>query len=286
MIRMAHILKPVQAGPESDLFRAQPVTFETMRRARIQAGSAAEISFLSAQFPEDRDWVPDDFERTPDLENSIQFVPSRKLPLIRDILGRLDRASDADYFIYTNADIALVPEFYCEVVNLIRSGYDAFVINRRTIPDTFDGVRDIPKMLLEKGEPHPGYDCFVFSSKHYRHYRLGEACVGTKWIGRLLVLNLMIHAERFEIFREAHLTFHLGDRKEWKNPEYAPYRRHNENEMFKVLSSYEADGYLEKSRVLSEAWKPLFIKYVREKELPHPGLEFERWIESETAMLA
>ncbi len=62
-----------------------------------------------------------------------RFAVPRKLPLIKDILGRLYDASDAEYFIYTNVNIGLMPNFYVAVNAIIESGYDAFVINRRTI---------------------------------------------------------------------------------------------------------------------------------------------------------
>jgi hypothetical protein len=80
--------------PESsDLFAAQPITFETMRRARAAARNVADVALLCAVFPEDRPLVPNDFVATPELERSAldfgEFKIPRKFPLIKDILDRL-----------------------------------------------------------------------------------------------------------------------------------------------------------------------------------------------------
>jgi len=67
--------------------------------------------------------------------------------LIQDILNRLYDESNADYFIYTNVDIAVMAHFYVSVSKIIELGYDAFVINRRTIPKCYKNVEDIPLMF-------------------------------------------------------------------------------------------------------------------------------------------
>src|SRR5688572_15475844 len=114
MLSFAHIVNPVIVPETSDLFFAQPITFETMRRARAAAQEVAEVALLTAQYPEDRPLVPDDFVATPDLERSAldlgEFKIPRKLPLVRDILDRLyESAPQADFLIYTNVDIAVMP---------------------------------------------------------------------------------------------------------------------------------------------------------------------------------
>ena len=68
-LTIAHVVNPVAVPPSSDLHVAQPITFETMKGAREAAGPDLEISFFSAQFPEDRVIVPSEFEMTEDLEN-------------------------------------------------------------------------------------------------------------------------------------------------------------------------------------------------------------------------
>ena len=127
MRTIAHIINPVIVQPTSDLYVAQPVTFETMRVARDFARGKVGVQLLSTQYPEDRAFVPDGFTATPDLERSVldlaSFGIKRKLPLLRDIVARLyEAAPEAEYLIYTNNDIALMPYFYLAVNALIDSG--------------------------------------------------------------------------------------------------------------------------------------------------------------------
>src|SRR5712692_535207 len=111
MIKLAHLVNPVIVPPTSDLYVAQPITFESMRVAREFARDQVQVTLLSAQFPEDCAMVPPFFHGTRDLNRSIldlrNFRVCRKLPLLKDLLDRLYEESDADYLIYTNVDIAL-----------------------------------------------------------------------------------------------------------------------------------------------------------------------------------
>ena len=104
--RIAHVINPVVVPPQSDLFIAQPVTFESMRRAAEWARGTAEVTLCAACYPEDEPLVPDGFLRTPSLERSVLnfgcFEKPRKLPLVGDILQRLYDASDAEWLVFTN----------------------------------------------------------------------------------------------------------------------------------------------------------------------------------------
>lgn len=247
MRTIAHIINPVIVGTSSDLFVAQPITFETMRRAREFARGQVEVTLYSAQYPEDRPLVPDDFHMTPDLDRSVldlgTFRKLRKLPLLADILGRLYDASDAEYFIYTNVDIALMPHFYVTVNQIIEAGYDAFVINRRTITDRFQTLAEIPLMYAEVGQPHEGHDCFVFRREVYPRYKLGAICIGATWFGRVLLWNLICQAKNFREFKDHHLTFHIGAGRyeAWQADEYTDYRAHNISELLKILTELERE---------------------------------------------
>lgn len=245
MRKIAHIINPVIVSESSDLFVAQPITFETMKTAREFAWGQVEVTLFSAQYLQDRPLVPEGFHLTPDLERSIldvgTFQKKRKLPLIKDILDRLYEATDADYLIYTNVDIALMPYFYVIVDKLIDQGYDAFTINRRTISNTYQRLEDITLMYAQAGEPHPGHDCFVFRRGVYPSYYLASVCIGSGWVGAVLMLNLMSHATKFKSFENLHLTFHLGDDRTWGSLELEDYLRYNEGELHKVLRYYEAE---------------------------------------------
>jgi len=232
--KLAHIVNPVAVKKKSDLFAAQPVTFETMRTARAMAEASVKVDLFTAQFEEDRRIIPSFFTITEDLDRSVldlgEFKRKRKLPLLKDVLGRLYESSDAEYFIYTNVDIALMPQFYLVVDLLIRNGFDAFVINRRTIPAMPNRTADIPLMYSTIGQSHGGYDCFVFRRDSYPLFELGNVCLGMAWVGRILLINLAAHAKRYQLIRDVHLTFHLGDDQTWRGNEYDDYKAFNERE--------------------------------------------------------
>ncbi|MCP5054021.1 MAG: hypothetical protein GY940_43030, partial [bacterium] len=182
MQTLAHIVNPVKVSETSDLYIAQPITFETMKIAREACSHEINVKQFTCQYPEDRCLVPEGFTATPDLERSVlavgEFKNPRKLPLIKDILDRLYDNTDALYLIYTNVDIGLQPYFYPAVSAIIQQGYDAFVINRRTIPTNYKSLEEIPAMYTEIGEFHKGWDCFIFERSLYPRFQLGTACIG------------------------------------------------------------------------------------------------------------
>lgn len=244
MKTIGHIINPVTVDDSSDLFVAQRVTFETMRMARDFAMDLVKVSLFTAQYREDRALVPEWFQPTPDLERSIldivTFRKERELPLLVDILNRLYTAvPDADYMIYSNVDIALMPHFYLAVNRFVEAGYDSFVINRRTISGSFNGIEDIPLMFSETGEQHPGHDCFVFKRNIYPRFILGDVCIGINWVGRVLLWNLIGHSQNFREFKDTHLTFHIGNDKSWKSDDYFDYAGHNKQEALNVLVELE-----------------------------------------------
>lgn len=119
------------------------MTFETIRQDREKAVSEVQV----ASYPEDEGIVPAYFKQLPPLSRSVhdfgRFNSNKKPPLLKDILDRLYKHSDADFFIYSNADIALMPDFYLEVRKIIENGYDAFAVNRCTISSKHSFFYDI-----------------------------------------------------------------------------------------------------------------------------------------------
>jgi glycosyltransferase involved in cell wall biosynthesis len=242
-IKIAHIINPVIVNESSDLHIAQPITFDTMKAAQQKAQGKVDVTLYTAQYPEDDPIIPEGFIKTPHLDRSIldigKFQLPRKLPLIKDILDRLYKvAPEADYFIYTNADIALQPHFYTEVAKLIEKGYDAFVINRRTIPDHYKDISEIPQMYTEKGSTHPGHDCFIFKRSLYDKFYLENHVIGVGLCFRPMLLNCLCHTEKFQEFTDLHLTFHIGNKEMWKDSKLQDYLQHNTNEVQKVFDYY------------------------------------------------
>jgi hypothetical protein len=249
VLKIAHVVNPVQVDSRSDLCVAQPITFETLRIAKDLAHGIVDVSLVAVAYPEDQDFIPDLFLKTPALDRSVldirSFQKRRKLPLIKDICDRLYEAvPDADYLIYTNVDIALMPHFYLTVARLIEQGWNGIVINRRNISKTHTQIADLPLMYSEIGKAQGGHDCFIFRRSVYPKYDLGTACIGAAKVGKVMLLNLIYHATRFVEHNDFHLTFHLGNDRVWKSPDLDDYFEHNETELIRIFHQYETVGNL------------------------------------------
>lgn len=237
MTTIAHIINPVKVKPTSDLFFAQPITFETMRIAQQYARDMVKVELFTAQFEEDADLIPSFFTQTPNLQRSVlnlaTFNRQIKLPLLTDILQNLYNATDAEYLIYTNVDIGVVPHFYQTVLYYIQQGYDAFIINRRRISGKYRQIEEIPAIIADIGLPHPGFDCFVFHRNLFPQLALENICIGIPFIEISFSHNLFCFANKFILLHDKHLTFHIGKTviKDWGDKQYLAY---NQKEFAKI----------------------------------------------------
>lgn len=238
--QIAHIINPFNASPTSDLFTAQPITFASMRYSKKLAEEKADIELWSAQYSEDRNMVPKGFNPTRDLDRSVQdygnFKKPSKLPLIGDIIDRLFECSNAEYFIYTNVDIGVYPDFYSKVCDIIDSGVDAFIINRRRLPAQYTKVDELPQIYQEKGKSHPGFDCFVFKRSLVPQMRFEKVCIGVPFIGITFAQNLFALAHNFRLFEKEFLTFHIG-MEIFKRRATRDFFRYNRREFWKAMNS-------------------------------------------------
>jgi len=214
MTRIAHIINLFQPPENSDLRLAQEVTVASMIRAKNECKNSSKIQLLSAQTEEDRKIVPPGFiatkSLTRDVSNLATFDGEMRLPILTDILDRAYDDSDAEYIIYSNVDIGVQPQFYDAVIAFIKEGHDAFMINRRRIPEKFNSVEELDKMYSEHGKKHPGFDCFVFKRELYAKFSLAEVCIGVPFVEITLSQNLFCFAEKPKVFQDEHLTFHIG----------------------------------------------------------------------------
>jgi hypothetical protein len=252
----SHLVHPVRVDKDSDLVIAQPITFESMRVAREFAEGAVDVNLLAIQYLDEAPLpLPECFARLPGLDRSVgdckAFRFPRKLALIADLLEALYRASRDGYLVYSNVDIALQPYFYLTLARIADQGYDAFVINRRTIQEHYERPEQLPLMYPELGDRHPGWDCFVFRRDLFPAFQLGDACIGSGWIGRVLLSNMACLAGKFKIFTDLHLTFHVGNRRPWRSDRFDDYIEHNQNECRKILLEFER-----KLGPLDRSWIP------------------------------
>jgi hypothetical protein len=80
----------------------------------------------------------------------------------------------------------------------------------------------------------------VFRRAAFPAFVLGNLCVGAGGVGRLLMVNVLVHARRFNLIKDAHMTFHIGDDMSWKSDRYTDYAAFNAREArnaLKVLDS-------------------------------------------------
>jgi len=215
-----------------------------MRRAKAFAKTQhIDVELMATHYAEDSVLVPTFIKKLPLLERSVKDIQTfnipRKLPLIQDILLKGYQHSNADYLIYTNVDIALLPHFYTSVAAFIEQGCDALVINRRTISQTYSRVEDIMCMYAEVGKKHPGYDCFVFRRELVPSMLLKEICIGATAIGLVMIANLLKKSNAFVLLENVHLTFHIGDDRRWNTNKYDDYRKHNEGLAKEILETLE-----------------------------------------------
>jgi hypothetical protein len=234
LIHFAHIINPVKVKESSDLFYAQPITFESMLRAKSFVKNKAKVDLFCTQYEEDTSIIPVGFEVLANLERSVLDINpkllNRKLPLIKDIIQSLLDNSTAEYLVYTNADIGLMPYFYDFVVNKIDAGHDALVINRRRLLSIYKNIKDLPLIYADLGASHPGFDCFVFKRSLAEKFVLADICVGISFIGVSMAHNIFSFAEKPLFVPDAHLTFHLGT--DVLVPRTNDFYKHNRKEFF------------------------------------------------------
>lgn len=237
-MKIVHIVGPVKVPKNNNLYNAQPITFESMRKAKdyIQ-NSYLEVILCSTQYDEDKEIIPNYFTQLSDLTRSVNDVnpalKTRKLPLIKDILQKIEEINDIDYVIYTNVDIALMPNFYETVFEYIKLNHDAIIINRRRIANNYNSAEQLPLMFAELGRSHPGFDCFIFKQGLLNKLILDDICVGIPFIEVSLLHNLLAFSDNPLVLFDKHLTFHLGmDVLGYNKNEYY---KHNKEVYFKRI---------------------------------------------------
>lgn len=241
MVRFNHVVNIFSAAADSEADIAQAVAQESMRRAKRLAADVADVSLLAIADAEDEIALPRGFAALPPLRRSIlsfgTFSSQRRLPVFADVLHAAAAARPADYIIYTNADIAVMPGFYKMLAHYASKGYDAFAINRRRIPARFSGPHQLEEMYAEAGETHTGYDTIVFKAELLPQFTMGNVCIGIPFFDTVLMHNLYAHAQNFRLFTGKHLTFHIGLTlvKQWGDADQYAHNRREYKQALKAL---------------------------------------------------
>jgi hypothetical protein len=244
VLKIVHIVNPVKVAKNNQLFAAQLITFQSMKRAKGQANlTDFELIQCCTQYREDEEVIPAHFQRLSNLKNSVDNVnpklKGRKLPLIKDILYKTDEIENVDFIIYTNVDIALMPFFYDSVFEYIKEGHDFISINRRRLENKYDTAEQLPMMYAELGKSHPGFDCFIFKQSLLKKLHLDGICVGVPFLEVSLLHNLLAFSENPKIIFDKHLSFHIGmSVLAFNKDSYYQHNRHTYfNKIYPIIKS-------------------------------------------------
>lgn len=237
-MKIAHIVKILEIQPKHEssyLHIAQPVTLKSMLDSKLQSKNPEDIDLIAVKHKDEKVECPEGFRMTPDLTRWCYDVfpelpKTRDLPLISDILNALNQTSEADYYIYTNVDIGLFPDFYDFVIDTISKGINSFTINRLTMPKKFNGIKldqnNYKLVFDQQGVSHPGLDCFIFPRKILKSINVGNVFIGSAPIGAVLKTEIQKSINPFRSFpSEVRKTFHLGDDLAWRDPKCPFYKK-------------------------------------------------------------
>lgn len=239
--KFTHVINPFNAKPGSEHDIAQSSTFRSISIAK-KCTPDIPVEILCAVYPEDKNVVPPEFKCVDTLSTSISDLVQSdlniKLPLLFDLLNIGAESSmgneDDEYLIYTNIDIGLMPFFYQTVSDIVQKGFDAVIINRRTVDQVWGTSNNFGLMFSDIGNKHPGSDCFIIKKSLVKKFVRSECCLGVITVMKSLMINMAAVAEKMVIIADAHATFHIGDDRRWSNPRFKPYANHNRSEAERI----------------------------------------------------
>lgn len=226
-MKIAHIVNILEIQPKHEssyLHIAQPVTLKSMLDAKLQSKNPEDIDLIAVKHKNENIECPEGFRMASDLTRYCHDVFSelpktRDLPLISDIFHALNQSSEADYFIYTNIDIGLFPDFYDRIYDIIENhAYDFFTVNREVMPKFIENElidqHNFQQIFNIEGEHHPGTDCFIFKRDLLKKADFGRAFIGLPPIARIIYSTLLEHCregKHMRIMSGDRFTFHIGN---------------------------------------------------------------------------
>ncbi|MEO5645647.1 MAG: hypothetical protein ABIQ40_15060 [Bacteroidia bacterium] len=273
--KFAHIINTVSPADNAALANVQALTLETIQVAHANAAGKVEVELLSAQYENARAGLPEGMRAT---SNLVEFAAGRKelntklkLPLLREILSKLNESKDATHFVYSNLDICVMPFFYEALAAYVEQGYDAIVVNRRRISEKYLQEKDLNLMYAQAGKTHTGYDCFIFSRELLSKFIFRDIFIGTPPSGNDLFYNIFTFAKNPVLFAEKHLTFHAGMdlHKPWGD---AGVNAHNQKEFLLLLNELKSSIDISKFPGAQEVFFKRHFKWLMNPTFHYPTM--------------
>jgi hypothetical protein len=215
MTKIAHVVNPVKIDQESEFFKIQKSTLQSIEIARTHSDPNDEIDLWYVQgylenFNLTNPWnILGSLSRNISSQNS--DLASRNLPVFQDIIDIINqKLSNYDIVIYSNMDIAVLPFFYDFISHAYQLDHDAIVINRRRISSQFINEKSITNSFVEIGKSHPGFDCFALSPSIYKKLNFESICLGIPFFEVSMIHQIAVYSRNPYWVLDKHLTFHFG----------------------------------------------------------------------------
>ena len=242
---IAHVLNAYNAKitDYSYLFFAAPITFISMLKAKQYAMKhGISVGLYSSNFKEDNNIIPIFINKLPNLNRSLQDLISenqkfvfadsnlsysvsnpKKVPFVSDIIDSVYHNVESEYIIYTNADIGVQPNFYVEVVKLLKNESGEYENGMSITRKQTGFVHELNGDLLSylsmdeiykqgmNGIKHKGHDCLIFKRSLWNRKDLDMTNVflGYPTIGRTFAKQLL-NKRGTKVIKDKYLTFHVG----------------------------------------------------------------------------
>ena len=229
-----HIINPFPCPENSEHGIASKITYESLRIAAEEARKRGiQIEVNAVVLPGDEIAIKPPAKLAGNINRTVQDIqsmsPPRPFPLIADILRTGAESSECDYLIFTNMDIAVQPDFYLQLHEIVAKRFEPgtpFTVYRRNIPSHYNSIDQLPEMYLQPGETAYGYDCFVFPRSYVSQLDLGSCCIGAAHFDYLLFIALdAVSGFRTQRIIDLPLTFHIGNGIAWSSQ--IDYIEHN-----------------------------------------------------------
>ena len=237
-LRIQHIIPLVDSEAPSELKAAQEFTLRTLVVAHRQSSHHVQVHFSShKRDPPDKVGVPQLGAVKPVLESALQVLLHENagptLPLLSNIVDQVE--PDFDLTVFSNPDISVRPEFYDLIASLSIQASGGSV-TRKTIRGNPANHFPLQSAFQQKGENHPGHDCFFFQPKLAQKFFVGNVFLGAPPVGAVMMLNIGLTHPDAQIFGDADATFHFGDDRAWARTSRAPLLTVNQGYAGEVLT--------------------------------------------------